>query len=438
MLKAAGVPDMESLFASVPSAVRLNKPLDLPPGLSEPEAARVIGGILAKNRMPRLSFAGAGAYEHYIPSAVNAIISRGEFLTSYTPYQAEASQGALQAFYEFQTMVCQLTGLDYANASLYEAGSALAEAVLMAWRVTDHPRVFVAPGLNPLYRAVLETYTSHAGLLLEDLPQRDGTVDFSGVRWENSAAVVVQHPNFLGCLEPVDELAARAKSHGALTIAVVNPVSLGLLKSPGEWGADIAVGDCQPIGLPLSFGGPYAGFMAVRAELVRKMPGRIVGMTVDKAGRRGFVLTLQAREQHIRREKASSNICSNQALSALAFTVALALRGGRGLRDMASACAVRSRQTLERLLRVPGVRRVYGAHFFHEFVVELPAPAEAVCADMAGHDGVIPGVPLSRLGAGKEREMVVCTTETKSLHDIDDLVRALAGSLARLKGGAVK
>ena len=438
MMKASGIGAWDELFASIPSAVRSTKSLDLPPGLSEPAAGRVIRGILAKNRMPKLSFAGAGAYEHYIPSAVKSIISRGEFLTAYTPYQAEASQGALQAFYEFQTLICQMTGLDYANASLYEAGSALAEAVLMAWRVTNHPRVFVAPGLNPLYRRVLDTYTSHAGVMLENLPERNGTVDFSGAIWENAAAVVVQHPNYLGCLEPVDELAARAKSHGALTIAVVNPVSLGILKPPGEWGADIAVGDCQPLGLPLSFGGPYAGFMAVRADLVRKMPGRIVGATVDNRGRRGFVLTLQAREQHIRREKASSNICSNQALCALAFTVSLALRGGKGLRDMASTCTVRARQALERLQRVPGVRRVHDAAFFHEFVVELPVPAAAVCSDMALHDGIVPGIPLSRFGSTKDREMIVCATETKSLHDIDEFIRALSGSLARLKGGVAR
>jgi len=438
MLKSFGVQQTESLFSTLPDSVRLERYLDLPAGLSEPEAERTIRGILAKNQMPRLSFAGGGAYEHYIPSAVKSIISRGEFLTAYTPYQAEASQGSLQAFYEFQTVVCQLTGLDYANASLYDAGSALAEAVLMAWRVTNHPRVFVAPGLNPLYRRVLETYTSHAGVLLENLPERDGIADFSRVNWENTAAVVVQHPNYLGCLEQVEELAARAKSHGAMTIAVVNPVSLGLLKPPGDWGADIAVGDCQPLGLPLSFGGPYAGFMAVRAELVRKMPGRIVGVTVDKKGRRGFVLTLQAREQHIRREKASSNICSNQALCALAFTVCVALRGGRGLRDMASACAVRARKALERLLRIPGVKRVHNAPFFHEFVLELPFNASAICSDMARHDRIVPGVPLSRFGSARERELIVCATETKSLHDIDELVRGLAGSLGRLKTGGAK
>ncbi len=434
MLKVIGVPSLEALFDRVPKSLRLEGPLNLPKGLSEADTAEAMRDLLAKNSLPRLSFAGAGAYEHYIPAAVKALVSRGEFLTAYTPYQPEASQGSLQAFFEFQTLICQLTGLSIANASLYEAGSALAEAVLMAHRANNRPRVLLARGIHPLYRRVLNTYVQYLDVTLEDLPEINGVVDVSGLAvGSDVCAVVVGHPNFFGCLEPVAQLAEKAKAAGALTIACVNPISLGLLKPPGEWGADIAVGDVQPMGVPVAFGGPYAGFMACRKDLVRKLPGRIVGMTVDGKGRRGFVLTLQAREQHIRREKATSNICTNQALIALQFTIAVTLIGGRGLKSLAETCVARAHEAARLLGKVPGVGLVHGTPFFHEFVLSLPAPAALVCADMAEHAGIVPGVPLSRFWPERSRELLVCVTETKQRAGLEALAQGLNASLQRVR-----
>ncbi len=431
MLAAIGAPTVDALFASVPASLRLTAPLDLPAGLSEADTARTVRDLLARNRLPRLSFAGAGAYEHYIPAAVRPILSRGEFLTSYTPYQPEASQGSLQAFFEFQTIIARLTGLEVANASLYEAGSALAEAALMAHRSAPRPRILVNAGLHPLYRRVLETHMAFLGVTVETLPEQDGVTDAAAARFgPDVCAVALQHPNIFGALEPVHALAAAAKAAGAQVIGVVNPVSLGLLSPPGAWGADIAVGDCQPIGVPVAFGGPYAGFIACRKDLVRKLPGRIVGATVDGKGRRGFVLTLQAREQHIRREKATSNICTNQALVALSFTIAASLLGGRGLRAVAEACAARAHTAARRLAGIPGVRLASAAPFFHEFVVTLPRDAVAVCRAAMDRDGIVPGVPLSRLMAGRDRDLLVCVTETKQAADLEALAIALERAVA--------
>lgn len=434
MLGVIGAPSIDALFDSVPAALRIHGALDLPPGTTEAGTAAVVRTALGANKLPRLSFAGCGAYDHYIPAAVRPLVGRGEFLTSYTPYQPEASQGSLQVFFEFQSIICRLTGLDVANASLYEAGSALAEAVIMAHRVVPRPKVLIAAGIHPFHRRVLETYVKYLGLTLETMPEKDGATDADAVSvGADHCAVVVQHPNVYGRLEPVSGLAAKAKAAGAMTVGSVNPVSLGLLKPPGEWGADIAVGDVQPIGVPLQFGGPYAGFIACRKDLVRKMPGRIVGQTVDTNGRRGFVLTLQAREQHIRREKATSNICTNQALIALQFTIATALIGGKGLRRVAESCAALAHAGADRLGRVPGVTLPHPGPFFHEFVVRLPVSAAAVGRDMAEHDRIVPGVPLSRLEAGRERDLLVCVTETKGLADVDELAASLARSLGRVK-----
>ncbi len=432
MLGVIGAPSIDALFDSVPAPLRIHGALDLPKGRSEAGTAAVVRGALAANRLPRLSFAGCGAYEHYIPAAVRPLVGRGEFLTSYTPYQPEASQGSLQVFFEFQSLICRLTGLDVANASLYEAGSALAEAVIMASRVAPRPKVLVAAGVHPLHRRVLETYVRYFGVELETMPEKDGVTDVAAVTvGDGHCAVVVQHPNVFGRLEPVAALAAKAKAAGALTVASVNPVSLGLLKPPGEWGADIAVGDVQPVGVPLQFGGPYAGFIACRKDLVRKMPGRIVGQTVDTNGRRGFVLTLQAREQHIRREKATSNICTNQALIALQFTIAASLIGGKGLRRTAESCAALAHAAAARLTRIPGVTFAAPGPFFHEFVVRLPADAAAVGRDMAAHDGIVPGVPLSRFWPGRTNDLLVCVTEVKREADLEALAASLAGALAR-------
>jgi len=436
MLAAAGVSSLDDLFRGVPAGVRSVKPLSLPPGKSEAETAREARTVLGLNRPVRMSFAGAGAYEHHVPAVVRAVTSRGEFLTAYTPYQAEASQGSLQAFFEFQSIVCRLTGMDVANASLYEAGSALAEAVLMAHRATGRGKVLVAAGVNPLYRRVLSTYLRFLDVRMEELPAVDGVTDAAGASvGEDACAVVVQHPNFFGCMEPVGALAVKAKAAGALVIGCVNPVSLGLLKPPGEWGADIATGDVQPVGVPLSFGGPYAGFLACRMELVRRMPGRLVGMTKDTKGRRGFTLTLQAREQHIRREKATSNICSNEALVALSFTVAASLLGGGGLRRTATISVANARRVLAGLSAFPGVGRVHGSPFFHEFALALPFDAEALAARMADDHGIVPGVPLSRFFPGRSRELLVCVTDARNDAELDDFVRAFGETLIALTGG---
>jgi len=434
MLGVIGAPSIDALFDSVPPPLRIHGKLDLPEGRTEAGTAAVVRSALGENRMPRLSFAGCGAYEHYIPAAVRPLVGRGEFLTSYTPYQPEASQGSLQVFFEFQSIICRLTGLDVANASLYEAGSALAEAVIMAHRVATRPKVLIAAGVHPLHRRVLETYVKYLGITLETMPERDGATDAEAVTvGADHCAVVVQHPNVYGRLEPVNLLAAKAKAAGAMTVGSVNPVSLGLLKPPGEWGADIAVGDVQPVGVPLQFGGPYAGFIACRKDLVRKMPGRIVGQTVDTNGRRGYVLTLQAREQHIRREKATSNICTNQALIALQFTIAASLIGGRGLRRVAESCAALAHAAADRLSRVPGVALLNSGPFFHEFIVRLPVSAAAVCRDMAEHDRIVPGVPMSRFDPGRDRDLLVCVTETKREVDLDALAASLTRALGRVK-----
>ncbi len=433
MLAAIGVSSVDDLFTSIPPELRLASPLELPKGLSEADTVASVRATLAHNRLPKLSFAGAGAYEHYIPAAVRHLIGRGEFLTAYTPYQPEASQGSLQTIFEFQTMIARLTGLDVANASLYDAGSAVAEAVVMAWRANSRTKVLVAPGLHPLYRRVLETYVRYLGITVEALPEADGAIDADRVSvGADVCAVVIQHPNVFGRLEPGTAVAAKARSAGALTIAVCNPVSLALLAPPGAWGADIAVGDVQPVGVPVAFGGPYAGFLAAKKELVRKMPGRIVGQTVDVKGRRGFVLTLQAREQHIRREKATSNICTNQALVALMFTVAAAMLGGTGLRRVAETCAARTQAAIKRLGRIAGVKRSHAGPVFHEFVLDLPAPADAVVRDCVERHGIVPGVPLARLVPGRTRELLVCVTETKKAADLDLLAEALVDSLARV------
>ncbi|MCS6862484.1 MAG: aminomethyl-transferring glycine dehydrogenase subunit GcvPA, partial [Abditibacteriales bacterium] len=342
MLERIGVASIEDLFSDIPPEIRQNAAPHLPPGLTEmevrAEAWRLSGQNVNVNAAP--CFLGGGSYDHYVPAAVPFICSRSEFFTAYTPYQAEASQGTLQVIYEFQTMVCQLTGMEMSNASLYDGASALAEAVIMAWAIQKRPRVLLPRTLHPHYRQVVATYTQGLPLELVDVPYADGVVDLDALQsaLDNASAVVVQHPNFFGCLEDVNVISQLTHERGALLISVFDPISLGLLKPPGDYDADIAVAEGQPLGIPLSFGGPYLGLFACKKQFARQAPGRIVGATHDDKGRRGFVLTLQTREQHIRREKATSNICTNQGLMALAATVYLALLGKHGLRRVAELC----------------------------------------------------------------------------------------------------
>ncbi|HSE05314.1 MAG TPA: aminomethyl-transferring glycine dehydrogenase subunit GcvPA, partial [Methylomirabilota bacterium] len=372
MLAAIGASSIEDLLVRIPPKARLSRPLNLPRAMAETELVRHLQRMSGLNAGADdyACFLGAGSYDHAIPSPVNHLISRGEFFTAYTPYQPEASQGTLRSIFEYQTMMAELTGMDVANASIYDGASSLAEAVLLAHSVTGRDTVMISRGVNPLYRQVVETYVEGPGLKLKAAPLGDGVTDPAALRKtlsKHTAAVVIQYPNFFGSLEDVRAVADLAHEAGALLIVVADPVNLGLLTPPGSVGADIVVGEGQGLGVPMSFGGPNLGVFAAKQELVRRMPGRLVGATVDVDGQRGFVLTLQTREQHIRREKATSNICTNHALCALKATIFLATLGERGFRRMGELNVERSHEALRILKKVKGVRAHSAAHFFNEF-----------------------------------------------------------------------
>jgi len=435
MCAAIGVGRIEELFDEIPDALKSDGLAGIPTGMSEMEVARL---MLQRAQADEqyLNFIGAGAYEHHIPAAVWQIATRGEFYSAYTPYQAEASQGTLQLLYEFQSMMATLTGLDATNASLYDGASALAEAVLMAVRLhKSSRRVLLPAGLNPSYRRVVASIVSNQRIELVNLPysvgRGDTVIDASTAAGEDFAALVIPQPNFFGVLEDVDKLTDWAHAHGALAIACVNPTALALLKPPGQWGgqgADIAVGEGQPLGVPLANGGPYFGFMACRQALVRQMPGRIVGRTVDADGRPGFTLTLQAREQHIRRSKATSNICTNQGLAVTAATIYMAMLGAAGLSNVAT----RSHANLLALLEMVGgigIRTVFAAPLFHEAVIKVPQPVSAVLEGMRAR-GILGGLDLTGEYPELGNAMLVCTTETKTQADLEAFASALAGTLA--------
>jgi len=428
MLEAIGLGSTRDLFAPVPEALRLHS-LDLPEGTSEMEArARLLDlASQARGAAPTLSFLGGGAYDHFSPSVVDAILSRSEFYTAYTPYQPEVSQGTLRAIFEFQTMVCELTGMDVANASMYDGASALAEAVLMGVRINRGTRVLLPRSLNPHYRKVVETYVRGVNLEVAEIPwSADGALDLSRVASEldsQTVAVVAQSPNYLGVLEPLEELGAMLEASSAAFVVSVNPLSLGVLRPPGEFGADIVVGDGQPLGLPLSFGGPYVGFFATRQEHIRRMPGRICGETVDVDGKRGYALTLQTREQHIRRERATSNICTNQTLCATAATMYLASLGPEGLREVGLLNWDRSHRASKALSALPGVRRRFGGSFFNEFVLDVGeerAASEVLAA--LGARGISAGVDLGAHYPELASCILTCVTETRSDADVARLV----------------
>jgi glycine dehydrogenase subunit 1 len=439
LLAAIGAPDFETLLAQVPAGMRMKGPLDLPPAMSEVELRRFLGGLAARNYAPdrTVSFLGAGMYDHAIPAAVDHLALRPEFYTAYTPYQAEVAQGTLAVILEFQTMICELTGLEAANASMYEGASAAAEAVLLAHAATGGGRVLVAGGVSPRIRGVLATLGGSVGLAIEEVPAVDGRVDMAALRrllagGEKAAAVLVQQPGFLGLLEPLAEIGAlcSAEGRGAHLVVSADPLSLGLLAAPGSLGATTVVGDLQPLGIPPQFGGPSAGYFACRRDHIRRMPGRIAAETVDSLGRRGYTLTLQTREQHIRREKATSNICTNSALMALRACVYLSLLGPRGLHEAASQCVQRSHYALEQLERLPGVARVYSGPFFREFAVRVPMPAEALVTRILEQHGILAGVPLSRFDAARDRELLIAVTEKRNQAEIDALVTAVQDALA--------
>src|SRR2546425_10672761 len=388
MLHQVGLNSAEELFDSIPKDLRLSRNLNTPPALSEIELLAGFEQLATRNRAAgRTSFLGAGAYQHYIPTIVDHIISRSEFFTAYTPYQPEISQGTLQVIFEFQTLVCQLTGMEVANASMYDGSTALAEAVLMAERVTKRSKVVACGAIHPEYLEVVNTYVQHAGIELLHAPvnsETGQTSSLDNLLDDKTAALVVQSPNFFGCIEDVAALAARAHSVGALLIvAVTESISLGLLKSPGACGADIVVAEGQSFGVPLSFGGPYVGLFATLAKYARQIPGRLVGEAYDKEGRRGFVLTLATREQHIRREKATSNICTNEGLIALAATVYLETMGRRGLQEVAEQCAQKTAFAARRISEIEGFSLPFTAPRFNEFVVGAPIAASGLLSRLA-------------------------------------------------------
>jgi len=430
MLARMGVASVDDLFCCIPDAVRLKRPLDLPAAQSEIELVRTIEAIGRKNAgTGLLSFLGGGAYEHFIPTVVDYLSSRGEFVSPYTPYQPEVSQGSLQVIFEFQTLICQLTGLDIANASLYEGGTAVAEAVLMAQRVTGRNKVALARSLHPQFREVVRTYIKNLGVEAVEVPfGPDGRIDGAALAQaldDGTAAVVYQSPNFFGVVEDVKALSDAAHGVKAMSVAIVaEAVSLGLLEAPGALGADIVTGEAQSLGIPLSFGGPYLGFMACRKEFLRQMPGRVAGQTSDKDGQRGFVLTLATREQHIRRERATSNICTNQALCALRATIFMETLGKQGLREMAWQNVQKAAYAADRLTAVRGVKKVFSGPVFNEFAVALPKPWPVVDAALKAK-GLIGGYGLEPAYPELRNAALVCVTEMRTKDQIDRLAQAL-------------
>ena len=434
MLQAIGVDDIESLFDEIPDELRCGSLADVPAAISEYEVGRLMRRQADKDRV-ELNFLGAGAYEHHIPAAVWELTTRGEFYSAYTPYQAEASQGTLQVIYEYQTMMASLTGQDVSNASLYDGASALAEAVLMAVRVnraSKSRRVLVPQSVHPHYTAVAKAITASQGIELVQVPYDPGAgrTDLEALRSHagtDITAVVIPQPNFFGVLEQVDELADWAADQGALGIAIVNPTSLGLLRPPGEWGRDgvpIVCGEGQPLGVPLSSGGPYFGFLTCRDALVRQLPGRLVGRTLDTEGKRGFTLTLQAREQHIRRSRATSNICTNQGLMVTAATIYMSLLGPQGLRHVAAECHAKTRALAAAAANIDGVEPAFTAPHFHEVVLRLPVRASGVIEGMR-QQGILAGIALSTWHPELKNCLLVCATETKTDEDIHTYAQSL-------------
>jgi glycine dehydrogenase subunit 1 len=429
MLETIGVDSIDDLFEQIPEGVRLGRALDLEPALSEPELVDHLTGLAARNvdTGREVSFLGAGIYDHYVPAVVDAVLARGEFLTAYTPYQPEMSQGVLQAIFEYQTAICELTGMDVSNASGYDGTTVAADACYLARQATGRSTVVLAEALNPQVRQVVKTYAPGFGLDVVEVPHRDGTTDPDELRAAagEAACVIFQQPNFFGCLEPAPELASAANDAGALPIAHVDPVSLGVLEAPGAYGCALAIGEGQPAGNYQSYGGPHYGFFAARSEFIRRMPGRISGETVDSDGKRGFVLTLQTREQHIRREKATSNITTNQTLLALAGLVHLSWLGPHGLRELGETCLALSRYAKERLTEA-GLELVFpDKTTFKEFAVRVGRPAKDAISD-ARAAGIHPGYALGRDYGGLDDALLVAVTEKRTTAEIDRLVEVMA------------
>ncbi len=419
MLKAAGVSSFEELFSVIPSELRCSG-LNLPEGRSEFEVEKHIRELGSKNVNNLTYFVGGGFYDHYIPSAVDSLVSRGEFFTAYTPYQPEASQGTLQAIYEYQSCICGLTGMDVSNASVYDGGTALYEAAMMAIRITHRNKIVMDGGVNPIYRKMIKSYTHNLDIGFTDVPVCHGQSDRDELYRHidnETAAVIIQNPNFFGAVDDHSDIVKIAHDRGALVISSVYPVSLGLLKTPAEMGIDIVTGEGQSLGIPLSFGGPYLGFMATKQEYIRQMPGRICGQTTDIKGRRSFVLTFQTREQHIRREKANSNICSNQSLCALRSLIYMSLIGSKGFKELAVTCRNKAEFAKSRLESIKGVSVMRSAPTFNEFTVQLPVSANKVIGKLIER-GIAAGFPLGRYYSDMEDYLLVAVTEKRTKHEI--------------------
>ncbi len=430
MLADIGVSDIRKMFADVPDSVLLKRELDLPTPMSEMEVVKRLKTMAEKNvdADHAVCFLGAGAYDHFIPAAIGALLSRQEFYTAYTPYQPEISQGTLQSIFEYQTMICQLTGMDVANASMYDGATALMEAAILAVDATKKTEVLVAANIHPESLQVLKTYAKFRDISVTEVGCPEGQIDLTELRGklsENTAAVLLQNPNFFGIIEEVDRVAQLAHQSDSLLIVSADPISLALLKSPGELGADIVVGEGQSLGNQLNFGGPYLGFFAAKEKWMRKMPGRIVGQTVDKEGRRGFVLTLQTREQHIRREKATSNICSNQGLNALAATMYLTFLGKEGLKEVAELCLQKSHYTYDKLLSTGKFKPIFEKPFFKEFAVISQKPVDGLNRDLL-EEGFIGGYSLERNFPEMKNGWLVSVTEKRTKDEINAFVREAA------------
>lgn len=426
MLKVIGVKTVDDLFVDIKPSLR-PRSFDLPDGMSEYEVMRRVTGMGLKNNIHLVPFIGGGYYDHYIPSAVDALISRGEFYTAYTPYQPECAQGTLQSLFEFQSSICTLTEMEVANASLYDGGTALYEAIMMAIRITGRTKIIMDGGVSPIYRKILKTYTSHLHYEFIETPVVSGQASRPDILKhldDNTAAVILQNPNFFGVIDDHVDIIEKIHARGAMALMSVYPVSLGLLKTPGAMGADIVTGEGQSLGLPLNFGGPYLGFMATRKKHIRKMPGRIVGETVDAQGRRAFVNTLQAREQHIRREKATSNICTNVSLCAVQSVIYMSMLGKEGIKQLAQLNLDKAEFLRQELEKVDGIQVKRSSPTFNEFTIVLPKDASVVVGEMI-NKGFAAGFPLGRYYPGMENYLLVAVTEKRTKQEILDYVKAL-------------
>jgi len=429
MLKTIGIAKMEDLFGAIPQEVLFQGKLDIPTGLSELELLNDIKEKASRNSSldEMNSFLGGGAYDHYIPSIIDHIVSRSEFYTAYTPYQAELSQGSLQAIYEYQSMICELTGMEVANASLLDGGSATAEAVLMASRITRKKDIIISKSVHPAYRDIVQTYGKQQGLSFTEVNINDTQINLEQLESaidQGTAAVVIQYPNFFGSIEDVERIREMLDNFKrTLLIVIANPIAMALLKTPGQLGADIVIGEGQPLGNTINYGGPYLGFMSCKEKYIRQMPGRIVGATTDLSGEKGYVMTLQTREQHIRRGRATSNICTNEALNALIATIYLSVMGKHGLKEVAEHCLRKAHYLADHIESIPGYKVLNKGNFFHEFLIQTPVDSETVYKKLQ-KKGILAGLRIRSLDY-KLDGLLVCVTEKKTTRELDQFVKAL-------------